>query len=233
MKQHPTDTELVAFCEAETPAGAETSVSSESAAVQQHLAECTACEDRVRSLRALFRASREWTLVDTPEQWIEVAVARVRELLADAPDAPRSDSLGERIREAARSFASDVQTVVAHLVLDSAQGAHLQGIRGGTALVPRQLMYESSLGTIHLQIEPKKPRQLEILGQFLPTAGTLGSDPDRVVLDDGTHRVSRKLPASGEFHFRSVRPGPVRLRFEMGNQVVELEPIQLGADEEL
>lgn len=242
MKPHLDDTDLIALCEADPNA----SGPADDAGLEDlraHLLACPPCARRFSGLRELVRAAREWSLVEAPDSWVESAMARVRELLDDGTHAgavtPSNDppkagqaNAGERIRRAARNFVDQVETVWARIVLDSASSAPLPGIRGGTTLLPRQLMYESTLGTIHLQIESKKPRHLEIVGQFLPVAGALGSDPERVVLEDGTHRVSRKLQASGEFHFRSVRPGPVRLRFEMGSKVVELEPLQLGTDDD-
>lgn len=232
---HPSELDLIGH--AHRPAGEPTS-----SGIDEHLRGCHQCEEKVRGYRALFDSMQSWSLDEAPQPWVAAATARIRELLRSGNEAEATsaaaaarefaDAAAQRATDTLADAARSMQQVVARLVLDSWAGAAMPGIRGVSTLQPRQLLYESPLGSVHLQIEPKPERQLEIFGQFLPVEGTLGPDPGRVALEVGSHSATRKMQPSGEFRFRSVPPGRAFIRIDLGAQVLELEPIQLNTDDD-
>ncbi|MDM7915537.1 MAG: hypothetical protein QUU85_09785 [Candidatus Eisenbacteria bacterium] len=116
------------------------------------------------------------------------------------------------------------------LALDSRLAAALPGIRGTTALQPRQLLFESEAGNLHLRIEPEASKKLQIFGQFLP-ANVTPAEPisGTVTLESDGRETTRKLTPHGEFQFRAVKPSEVRIKIGWNDLVLSLGPLDLSA----
>jgi len=153
-----------------------------------------------------------------PPELVERALARVRELEAVHP----LEQGARVLRERAGSVRRKVREIVATLVLDSYAGAALPGIRGAARLQPRQLMYEAPQGTVHLQVE-SEGGQIEILGQFLPTDGSL--EQTTVHLQAGDHSSTVELGETGEFAFSSVPSDRVEIEIRTKDHLLTLAPI--------
>jgi hypothetical protein len=115
------------------------------------------------------------------------------------------------------------------LVLDSWLGAALPGIRAETALQPRQILFESVEGSIHVQIDRKKARKFELTGQYIPFQGKIGTGT-RVILKGEGHRAERKLAGTGEFRFSSVNPGWLQLALESDDLRLTAGPFEIRED---
>ncbi len=115
------------------------------------------------------------------------------------------------------------------LALDSRATAGLPGIRGTTELQPRQLLFESPHGNVHLRIEDGSGRKVQILGQFLPASGGTGKLVANAHLEQDGRTITRKLSPHGEFQFRAVTPSEVRIRIEWNDLVLTLGPLDLSA----
>jgi hypothetical protein len=83
-------------------------------------------------------------------------------------------------------------------------------------------MYEAPQGTIHLQVE-SDGGQVEILGQFLPTDGSL--EETTVHLEAGDTTATVELGETGEFAFTSVPSDRVEIRIRTKDHLLTLAPI--------
>ena len=159
-----------------------------------------------------------------PAELIERALVRVRELEAAARSegAPAFKQGTRALLDRAGVVHRKVREIVATLVLDSYEGATLPGIRGAARLQPRQLMYESPRGTIHLQVE-NDGAQVEILGQFRPSDGSVTGTT--VHFQAGQTASTFELGETGEFAFSSLPSDRVEIRIRTGDDLLTLAPI--------
>lgn len=159
-----------------------------------------------------------------PAEFVERALVRIRELeAAHSQNGIDAFKQGSRaLFDRASSVHQKVREIVATLVLDSYEGAALPGIRGAARLQPRQLMYESPQGTVHLQVE-NDGAQVGILGQFLPAEGTLAGTT--VQLKAGQMASTIELGETGEFAFSSLPSDRVEIRIRTRDHLLTLAPI--------
>lgn len=159
-----------------------------------------------------------------PGEIIERALVRIRELEAAARSegAPAFRQSARALLDRAGAVHQKVREIVATLVLDSYEGTALPGIRGAARLQPRQLMYESPGGTVHLQLE-NDGAQVEILGQFLPSDGSLTGGT--VYFEAGQTSSAIELGETGEFAFSTLPSDRVEIRIRTGDQLLTLAPI--------
>jgi hypothetical protein len=190
---------------------------------------CARCRERVQrdeELRALLRAR---PLEEVPVAWTTRALARLRqEREQTEPQPSRRPDVAQAVRRAARSL----EVWRAILVQDSLLGTALAGIRGTATAQPRQMLYDSEVGRVQLRLVREATGKLDLLGQFVPASGSLGPARARAILTrEGTELV-RRLSPDGEFRFRSLLPGSVRLRVEWDSQRLALDPLDLSAGQD-
>ncbi len=176
---------------------------------------------RTRELLELLQSAE---MVEVPSHWIDNALTRIRGLeQAAAGQSGWLDRAKERIREAAR-------IIEANLTVDTFSGQVLQGIRGAGALGPRQLLFESELGDIHLQVDSQAAGH-SVMGQFVPrTQIDLESASVRVATSD--KEVTAPLDNDAQFHIPDVSHGEVSIYMDLGTDSIRLTPFQLLAPRE-
>ena len=218
MRKHPPDTEIVRAAladarEAVTPT------------TRAHLdAGCERCRKRLEELSAVIAALGAPALADAPAAIVARASAWLASQAA-AAGAPAGAPAGAVVGRARRRLMQALEEVRAVLVLDTAPGATLAGIRGAADAHGRRLLYESPVGNLHLQIEPLSAGRIAIHGQFLPAS----ADPDpasgRAVLGTSHPGVVCRLSDAGEFHFDDEAAGEVRLQIEWGGRRIVIDPV--------
>jgi len=205
MRKHPSDTEIVRAALAQASDAA-------AQATRDHLeAGCERCRQRLAQLSAVIAALGAPALADVPpEMWAKAsAYLAARAALGKT---------GRRIKQA-------LEKVRAVLVLDTAPGTLLAGIRGPADTRGRRLLYESPAGDLHLEIEPLAGGRIAIQGQFLPAS----PDPDpasgRAVLAHAPRAGVCPLSSAGEFHFDNQAAGEIRLQIEWGGRRIVIDPV--------
>jgi hypothetical protein len=178
MRKHPTDEELIRLCLArdDEPPMADVSVHLQSG--------CEECARRTVELRVVLAGLSAPALTDVPEpilrralEWVSAQETLARVSLVHAAGEPESErsrpirsgtGVARRLAEAVSEILQEVRAL---LVLDSRAGMALQGVRGAALADARQLLYESSAGSIHLLVDPAEDGTLRIQGQYLPADG--------------------------------------------------------------
>lgn len=195
MQKHPSDAELI-----------RAALEEPSAETRAHLAAgCKRCEQRMRELQAVKAALSAPPLEEVPP-----------ELTAQA-----SAWLAKQTEHPLRKIFEEVRAV---LVLDSLSGPLLAGIRGGAPSTGRQLLYESSAGDLHLQIDPADGGAL-VQGQFLPVSPEPATG--RAVLLGTPTTTTCPLSENGEFRFERFGQQMLHLQIEWGDQRILIDPIEL------
>ncbi len=223
MKKHPTDEALLAYCEARDAAEGPSEIRS-------HLEEsCERCCGRIETYREVLASFETPALALAPEPWVEAAVTRINELEAGPIRSSRSTAR-EMISTSVQKIRDAFEEIQMGLVLDSLLGAApLPGIRGTTALEPRQLLYECPQGSLHMQIGADSEGRNEIQGQFLPAEGSLEGGESRAVLECAGRETVRSLSPLGEFEFKSVSPAPIQISLEVNGRRFVIAPLDLSA----
>jgi hypothetical protein len=83
-------------------------------------------------------------------------------------------------------------------------------------------MYESSHGTVHLQVE-SDGTQVEILGQFLPADGAPVAATVHLVA--GGKAFAVELEETGEFAFSSLPADRIEIQIRTGDYLLSLAPL--------
>jgi len=227
MTQNPKDPLFLQF-EAALSRAALSDDSSRVQALRETLQELemdAAGPEQLAQYRAVLDLLQSQDMAQAPDTWIDTAMATIRQL-----DGAATEKSGwvERTKDAIAAGSGALEDVWATLVLDSYAGAALPGIRGNATMQPRQLMYESPYGTIHLQIESQPDGHSDVFGQFLPTDGLIETGTEVSLLSGETSRPNEM----GEFRFAGVDPGDLYLRLAHGDILIQLEPIHLTSQEE-
>jgi hypothetical protein len=104
----------------------------------------------------------------------------------------------------------------------------MQGIRGSAVSEHRQLMFESPLGSLHLQVETGSG-SYTVIGQLVPSdpADRLRGGVVRVEVQRGSPRG--RLSETGEFRIEGVPGGTVRIRIAWVGRELVSDPIDLEA----
>jgi hypothetical protein len=220
--RHPSDEDLLA-CSAGPEAKSRGSEGI--ARARAHLSTgCARCLGKMAQYRQLLEFLAIPPPIEPPEAWVETAALRIREEIAGrsaSPPARRARAKSSRIREA-------LEELRAKLVLDSLMAPSPAGIRGTTSFTPRQLLYLSPMGRLHIQVTQTGPRRAEILGQFVPVAEAAAeSIPGEAILEAGGARRAKPLSASGEFRFSAVPVAEVRLEVRSSGRVLVVESLRL------
>ncbi len=214
MRKHPSDAEIVRAA----MAGADETVT---ASTRAHLdAGCERCRKRLEELSAVIAALRAPALADAPA----AAVAKAAAWLASQTAAAGAPA-GAVVRRARRRLMQALEEVRAVLVLDTAPGAALAGIRGAADGHGRSLLYESPAGNLHLQIEPLPAGRIAIQGQFLPASADPSPASGRAVLGTDPGAGVCRLSNAGEFHFDDEAAGEVHLQIEWGGRRIVIDPV--------
>lgn len=165
-------------------------------------------------------------LPEVPSALQQAALAKLRPLLLPAaPNGVRDGTIGSAILRAGQRIADEIRAV---LILDSHAGAALPGIRSATRLQPRQLLYESPLGSMHLQIEgDDRSGRVEVMGQFIPSDDQPQLPRGRAVLLIEDQALLAPLEETGEFRFAPVPAGTLELRLELGDHALSIAPLRV------
>lgn len=233
MATHPTDEELVLLClaQSEVPGAPET---------RAHLeAGCPKCDRKVRELREVLASMAAPALREVPELMLRKALdwlseqertpawgAATEAVRSSGPDNGTRRSISEAACGMVGAAARLLEEIQAALVLDSHVGKILPGIRGGGTLGPRQLLFESSVGSIHLLVEPTDDGASTVQGQFIPSGEGAPAPGSRAVIDTGGHGAAVPLSISGEFRFDRVPPGTIRLSLNWGAHRIIMDPFK-------
>ncbi len=205
---------------------------------------CPRCDRRVAQYRAVVASLRAPSLAAVPEPWRNEAQAwlRAREEVfrAAAPQPKRKP--GRAVAAAAAALAAlpgDAASALsgavarareelrAALVLDTASGALLPGVRGVPVATERQILFESPAGQIHLRIESPRPGRFELQGQFLPERA-FDCKGASVRVQAGGREITRRLSVNGEFRIAGLAPGEIRLRVDGPGVALACDPLELG-----
>lgn len=209
-KQHPSDEQLLSLCGI---SDVQTGHPDQQEARAHVDAGCRQCGARVEAYAAILRAMRAPGLAEVPAPMIEAALERIRE--QGGATAPGS-LLSAVSREVAERIRRVGQEIRMGLALDTGFGAALAGIRSVGSMTPRQLLYESPLGTLHLQIMDRGDGKADILGQFL-FEGAPAERPAEMDLESAGKTVRARLSPTGEFRFEGIARGAVRLSTRTGD----------------
>jgi hypothetical protein len=217
--KHPSDEALLALALG-------TEDGSRGEATRRHMdGGCAVCARKVREYGRVMEAIRAPTGEDPPPAWQEEAIAWIHE--AVATERRPADEVPSPFGRAARTAKDAVREFLAVLTLDTGMAPVPAGIRGSAASKPRQLMYRSPAGNVHVQITWSGARPT-IVGQFVH-APEAPSGPGRAVIEAGGRRMTQPLSADGGFAFRPLPKSarPIRLTVESaaGAVVVEALPI--------
>lgn len=186
---------------------------------------CERCAGRLAELRELAQTLRADALAEVPPGWSERALSWIRDQLATAATADTSrvphESLAAKIRRA-------VEEIRAAIILDSAAGALLPGVRGGAATLDRQVLCESSAGQILLKIAVRRDGRSDLQGQFVPAGASVDPALDQVVLRSAAEEIPGRLSPHGEFRFENLPPGTIRVRIERVDFSLLTDPVELS-----
>jgi hypothetical protein len=219
MKRHPDDEALLAYCVEERT---EEAVSSVSAHLEKG---CARCIGRVEAYRAILARLQFPALEDVPEEWLQMATKRIREL--EEKSAPIGERVRRSIDSSVRKAAKKLDEIRMGLAFDSALATATPGIRGVRSLEGRQLLFESELGKLHLEIRKVSSGKVELSGQFLPADGSEVHGA-RALLERGERVTRRKVSGTGEFAFPSITTGKVTIRLVWQEKHLVAESIDLS-----
>lgn len=225
MQSHPTHDEILGLCHAQVFGAAATPE------VVTHVDQCERCQGDSREIVALLQALRAPALVEVPDAWYATALRTIERLEAEHRPANLGDRVRSGIEHARERVRQFIQEVEAGLVLDSHAGALLHGIRGNATAAPRQLLFESPLGQILLQVDTIGKRH-DLRGQFLPASGEIGDDARATLSVDGK-AFETVISPTGEFLLTQLPSGLARLRVEAAGCAITLAPMQLPPGAEI
>jgi hypothetical protein len=214
MNRHPSDEDLLEFCDSTDATVGEQ--------VRRHLESgCDRCTGRIGSMREILAALRVPPLAVAPEAFVRTALERIAE---ERRLQPRRTPVGA-LKEGVRRVLEEIRLGV---VLDTAAGAAMQGIRGSATSDLRQLLFESPQGNLHLRIEGGSGSH-SLIGQLVPlgTPDRLGRGVVRVEWETGSLRG--RLSEAGEFHVEGVPAGTIRVRIEWDDRALVTDRIDLDA----
>lgn len=217
MNRHPSDETLLQHCESVNSPVAEQ--------VRSHLETgCERCSERIAGMRQVLAALRSAPLMVAPDALVAAALEAIRE--REGAISPRVEKgIASRARSKAREL---LETVRLGLVLDTAAGMAMQGIRGAATSELRQLLFESSEGTLHLQID-LHPGAYSLVGQFAPLNAVGRPERGSVVVEWEGGSLQGRLSDTGEFRLDGIASGRVRVRIERDGRAYVSDPIDLEA----
>ncbi|MFN8546537.1 MAG: hypothetical protein U0527_00825 [Candidatus Eisenbacteria bacterium] len=225
MQSHPTHDEILGLCQAQIVGAAP------KPEVVTHVERCDRCQSDSREISTVLQALRSPTLIDVPDAWYATALRTLERLEAEHRPASLADRVKSGIGQARERVRQFIQEVEAGLVLDSHAGALMPGIRGNATAAPRQLLFESPLGQILLQVDTTGKRH-DVRGQFLPASGEIGDDALATLTLDGK-TFETKISATGEFLLTQLPSGLARLRVEAAGCAITLAPMHLPPGAEI
>jgi hypothetical protein len=214
MNRHPSDEELLLYCEsAERPAAEQ---------IRRHLeTECDRCSERIATMREILAGFHVPPLAPAPEAYVRLALEKIAELQRKEARATGGDGVIEKVRRI-------LEETRLGLALDTAVGAAMQGIRGSATSELRQLLFESPHGTLLLQVEAG-PGAFSFIGQLAPSGPAEGMESGVVLIEGEAESFRGRLSKEGEFRVGGVPAGTVRVRIEWGDRALVTDPIDLGA----
>ena len=207
---------------------------------REHLeAGCVRCRRRLEQLAEIVGVFSSGSLPEVPErvmarasQWLEQQEAKAR------ASQPRPSFT--------RRVARHLEEIRAALVMDSAAGGVLVGVRAATQGRERQLLFESEAASVHVLVTSEASGSHLVLGQLLPADGEEEIQKGRALLEEmaaavqaGERATGKAKPAtggkarmstispSGEFSFKGIVAPDIRLTLEWGERRMILDPIRL------
>ena len=198
------------------------------AATEAHLREgCPRCDRILEEYREVLRSLHARPLDAAPEELLRAAMQRIRALEDLRGRVGAAETVGSTARRA-------VEAVRLALVLDSRRSPVLQGIRAPADATARQILFESPLASLHLQIRRSRKRSFRVTGLFAPVDGTVDRATEIVLEGEQDDRgiARRRLSTSGEFLFPSVASGRLRVRVESPSFSFYADPLELEEDED-
>ena len=191
--------------------------------LHQELSSDPAALAQMRTLLDRIQASAS---TQAPPAWVMAATAHIAQLEAKAKAAGPGfiARTTKRLQAAAR-------VIEAQLVGDTLAGQALQGIRGSTALQPRQLHFVSELGEVHLQID-QTDRGHSIMGQFVPARSELLDVAIRAEATAAGNSKSVDLDPGAQFCFTDLQEGEIRIELSIGKESLRLAPFLIRSRQE-
>jgi hypothetical protein len=186
---------------------------------------CERCAGRLAEVRELAQTLRAGALAEVPPGWSERALSWIRDRLAAEATTETSSSPRDSRAVAIRRVIEEIRAAI---ILDSAAGALLPGVRSGVSTLDRQVLCESSAGQILLKIAVRSDGRFDLQGQFVPGGVAVDASLDRVVLRSGAEEIPGRLSPHGEFRFESLPPGTIRVRIERAEFSVLTDPVELS-----
>lgn len=219
--KHPTDEALLLTLDHPfARRGADGGAGEARAAALRHVRDgCRACESRAREFLRVFEAMEAPPLAVVPESLLRSVAEEVR--------AAEVTTLGAGLQEIAGRVKRAADRFAASLVFESPLACSLPGIRGRPDLLTRQMLYESRLGNLHLQISSGARHRAEIRGQFLPVEERVPDENGVVIVETNRRRQAQRLAPSGEFCFTVVGSGPVLLLLEWAGETLTVEGLRI------
>jgi hypothetical protein len=209
------------YCEAEASSGSDP-------AIRAHLAlGCGPCDEKVAVYREVLRSLGAPALLSAPEAWVQEAL---RQIELRAPQKEKAAGTLQALAASVQRIRDAVREVQLGLVLDSQLGAALPGIRSAGTLAPRQLLFESGQGSLHLQVLDGDRGKVDLLGQFVPVEPPAGKEKIPVVLRREGAETQRFLTAAGSFRFAGIPAGTIEIRVTVGGTSLATGPILLRPD---
>jgi hypothetical protein len=234
MKSHPDDEILLAYCGVDRLADRDPAAATAiPLAVEEHLATgCARCRLRIQEFEMVLRKLRGPRLTGPPPPWIAATLAKIPPAETAARDTVAPGLL--------RRIGGAIEEIRLALTLDRRTGMAIAGIRGSAPA--RQLLFESQPGragaSLHLLVEPAPKSRFGLRGQliarFAADDGTRKPDgPRRAILEvpgpgPSPEERSCRLSPGGEFRFRAIPRGRVRIRIESGGRLFLADPLDLG-----
>lgn len=209
MQKHPCDAELIR-------ASLEDSNEPVGEATRAHLeAGCDRCRRRLSELHSVIAALAAPPLEEVPAAWTERAAAWLAAQTA--------------AKQPARRLKQVLEDVRAVLVLDTLPGALLEGIRGTVSAGGRRMLYDSPVGSLHLQIDASSVERVAVLGQFLPSETDSEPVRGRAIMIGTEKSETCPLSENGEFHFAGLSMDAINLQIIWGNRRILVDPIDMSS----
>ena len=212
MDRHPSDEALLGFCEApETPAAER---------VRRHIGTgCDRCGTRIAALREILTALRTSPLAPAPEVLVAKALATIRGLPRGAKPKTTLGTIQEKVRQV-------LEEVRLGLVLDTAAGVPMVGIRGAVVSGSRQMLFESAAASLHLQVLAGSGG-CSITGQLVPVDRGAELLTGTVLVEGEWGSARGWLSPEGEFHLGGIPAGQARVRIDWDGRALITDPVAL------
>ncbi|MBD3162203.1 MAG: hypothetical protein GF346_07800 [Candidatus Eisenbacteria bacterium] len=220
--RHPNDELLLEYC-------SRGSAASSGSETEAHLRQgCGRCLRRIEQYREVLRSLEADPLEKAPEEFLQLAMDRIRLLEAERSRSRSRQGIGASVRRA-------VEAIRLALVVDSLDSPALQGIRAAADPDTRRLLFEAPQASLHLQIRQARGGAYRVTGLFAPASGVV--DPGaRVTLEraggQGEEIARKRISEGGDFLFPSIAPGPMQIRIESPGGLFRTDPLQIEGDDD-